>query len=149
MYPILDIKAFGLTARDWVCTLEKAVLRALKGLGVGSAHTNEHTGVWVDSKDGVERKIASLGLHLQRNVSGHGISVNVEGEKLLEGLNRIVACGLIGREQTSIEREGGYTGLGVEGVGKVLGIEIARGLGAELEEGNPWELGVKEEMGSF
>lgn len=130
LYPLIDLKTFGLTARSWVCVLEKAIIKSLKEIGVSTAHTNEHTGVWVTSKDGVERKIASIGLHLRRGISSHGISVNVENQ-VLKGIGRITACGLVGREQTSIEKEVGEP-LAVPAVGALLGREIAKGLGSNI-----------------
>ncbi|RPA80284.1 hypothetical protein BJ508DRAFT_199977, partial [Ascobolus immersus RN42] len=105
LYPIVDLKAEGIRIRDWVCLLEKSVIRTLGRVGV-EAHTTVNTGVWTDCRDGVERKISSLGLAVSRGVAGEGVAVNVRTE-CLEGLNRITACGLVGREATSIEKEGG------------------------------------------
>lgn len=75
-----------------------------------------------------ERKIAAVGVRLRRNVTSHGVGVNVGTE--LWWFERIVACGLVGKEATSFEREG-VCGVRVEEVGDVWVEEVARRLGVE------------------
>ena len=60
----------------------------------------DFTGVWVG-----ERKIASLGVHVQRGVTTHGFAVNVEND--LQPWSWIVPCGLDGVQMTSLIRETG------------------------------------------
>lgn len=57
-------------------------------------------GVWVSPT----RKIASIGLHLRRHITSHGIALNVSTN--LSYFNKITACGLKNKEMTSFEREG-------------------------------------------
>ncbi len=84
--------------------LEQAVLAALAESGVTArTRTDEgadFTGVWVG-----ERKIASIGVHVQRGVSTHGFAVNVEND--LQPFEWIVPCGLEGVRMTSLIRERG------------------------------------------
>ena len=97
-YPILrvdDVVAY-------VRTLEAALVAALGEEGVGARARPEdgpdYTGVWVG-----ERKIASIGVHVQRGVSTHGFAVNVEND--LQPFQWIVPCGLEGVQMTSLIRE--------------------------------------------
>ena len=52
-----------------------------------------------------ERKIASIGVHVQRGVTTHGFAVNVEND--LQPFNWIVPCGLDGVRMTSLIKETG------------------------------------------
>ncbi|KAK7962762.1 uncharacterized protein PG986_003587 [Apiospora aurea] len=87
--------------------------------------TTENPGVWVkrrwadgdeDEADGrpgpegeEERKIAALGVHLRRHVTGLGVAVNcsmpVRGPESYDPWRRIVACGLEGKRVTSLAYE--------------------------------------------
>ncbi len=84
----------------------------------------ENAGVWTSER----RKIAAVGVHLRRNVTSHGVGVNVGTE--LWWFGRIVACGLEGVEATSFEREG-VSGVGVREVEDVFVEELAGRLGVE------------------
>lgn len=105
IYPIMDIKAVsserfprGMTARCFVNVLEEATIRTLKLYGVEGMRT-ENPGVWVNE----QRKIAALGVHMRRNISSFGVGINLATD--LAWFERIVACGLEGKEMTSLAAE--------------------------------------------
>ena len=62
--------------------------------------------MWTRAPSGVEeiRKIGSIGIHLRRGITSHGIGLNVTNE-VLEYFNLIDACGL-GKKVTSLEEMG-------------------------------------------
>ncbi|KAL1303816.1 hypothetical protein AAFC00_000276 [Neodothiora populina] len=121
-YPILDLKSHGLNPRNYVCLLEKTVIATLARYGV-KAFTTEHPGVWTTDDD----KICALGVHLRRNITSHGIGLNVATD--LTWFSRIVACGLEGKRTTSLENEGVKLGDdAVEQVGNVFVEEFAKAL---------------------
>ncbi|KAF2275947.1 lipoyltransferase [Westerdykella ornata] len=115
-YPILDLRAHKLTPRSYVCLLEKALIATCKRYGI-EAMTTENTGVWTTPDD----KIAAVGVHMRRNVTSHGVGLNVSTD--LWWFERIVACGLEGKRTTSFEREG-VKGVGVDEVGRVFVEEV-------------------------
>lgn len=82
--------------------------------GVDTMRT-DNPGVWRDE----DRKIAALGVHLRRNVSSHGVGLNVT-EEPLKWFGRIVACGLEGKGTTCLEREGGLVEGGVDEIAEVF-----------------------------
>ncbi len=99
-YPIVavdDVVAF-------VRAMEQAIVRALAGEGIAArsraGEGRDFTGVWVE-----DRKIASIGVHVQRGVTTHGFAVNVCGD--LAPWQWIVPCGLPGVRMTSILEETG------------------------------------------
>ena len=97
-YPIVGVEDVVAHVRG----LERAILAALAAEGVAArTRTDEgadYTGVWVG-----ERKIASIGVHVQRGVGTHGFAVNVEND--LQPFEWIVPCGLEGVRMTSLIRE--------------------------------------------
>jgi len=98
-YPIIDLKQHALTPKAYVCLLEKSLIKTCTHYGIATM-TTEHPGVWTTPNS----KIAALGIHLRRNVTSHGIGLNVSTD--LRWFDRIVACGLEGKKTTSFENEG-------------------------------------------
>ena len=125
-YPIFDLKRHGLRARDYVHLLEESVIKTCARYGIKGFRT-ENPGVWVSE----DRKICALGVHLRRNVTSHGIGLNVRMEPL-EWFDRIMACGLEGKGATSLENEG-VTHTEVEEVGDMFVEEFVKGLGGVEE----------------
>jgi lipoate-protein ligase B len=119
-YPIIDLRTHKLTPRCYVSLLEKSLIATCAKHGI-KAMTTEHTGVWTSPDD----KIAAIGVHMRRNVTSHGVGLNVNTD--LWWFDRIVACGLEGKRTTSFEREG-VQGKSVEGVGDDFVEEIAERL---------------------
>nr|OQO21328.1 hypothetical protein B0A51_11139 [Rachicladosporium sp. CCFEE 5018] len=78
-------------------------------------------GVWIDD----DRKICAVGVHLRRNVSSHGIGLNVSTD--LSWFERIIACGLEDKSVISLEAVG-VRGLSVEDVGEIFVKALADGL---------------------
>ncbi|KAJ5816395.1 Octanoyltransferase [Penicillium robsamsonii] len=108
-YTILDLKRLGLTPRCHIRVLENSVIDLLKSYGVGG-FTTEDPGVWVKPGSGSQpKKITAVGVHLRRNISSFGIGLNVTDEPMWF-FKQIVACGLEGKEATSLQ------GVGVPGL---------------------------------
>ncbi len=99
-YPIVRVD----DVVEYVRLLEQALVAALAEEGIaGRARFDDgpdFTGVWAG-----ERKIASIGVHVQRGVTTHGFAVNVEND--LQPFNWIVPCGLDGVQMTSLIKETG------------------------------------------
>ncbi|THW65660.1 lipoyltransferase [Aureobasidium pullulans] len=98
-YPIIDLKKHNLSPRNYVCLLEKTLIKTCSRYGI-KAMTTENPGVWTTPDD----KISALGVHLRRNITSHGIGLNINTD--LKWFSRIVACGLEGKRTTSFENEG-------------------------------------------
>lgn len=115
-----------MTPRDYVCLLEKSLIATCARYGI-KAMTTEHTGVWTSPDD----KIAAIGVHMRRNITSHGIGLNVNTD--LWWFDRIVACGLEGKRTTSFQKMG-VEGETVESVGKAFVDEFGQRLGIEEVE---------------
>ncbi|MCJ1431578.1 hypothetical protein MMC27_000932 [Xylographa pallens] len=119
-YVILALDAHGLKPATFVHFLESSVIETCKRYGI-TGFTTENPGVWTSEED----KIASVGVHLRRNVASHGVGLNVTTD--LKWFDRIVACGLVGKRATSLEKEG-VVGISVDDVAEVLAQCMAEGL---------------------
>jgi lipoate-protein ligase B len=98
---ILDLLRFPPVSglRKYMHALERAGIATLDRFGIQGI-TTENPGVWVDE----QKKIAAIGVNVRRYVTTHGVAINVETD--LAWFERIVACGLEGKETTSLRREG-------------------------------------------
>jgi len=101
-YPIMAVER----VRDFVDTMERAIIAALAEEGIRArsrAHEGlDYIGVWVE-----DRKIASVGVNVQRGVTTHGFAVNVDND--LTPFEWVIPCGLGGVRMTSIAAETGGT----------------------------------------
>ena len=95
-YPILNLLVYGLSVPDYVWHLEEVVIRLLARFGIAAGRLGKLRGVWVG-----EEKIASLGVHLSRWISKHGLALNINTD--LEFFNFINPCGT-GRRVTSMAK---------------------------------------------
>lgn len=87
LYPILDLAAIHIKAREYVSSLEGAIIEVLGRYGIRGQRTS-NPGVWIDET----RKIASIGVHVRRNITTHGLGLNVGVDPMW--FDRIVACNL-------------------------------------------------------
>ena len=92
----------------FVRTMERALVAALADEGVAARARPDdgpdYTGVWAE-----DRKIASIGVHVQKGITTHGFAVNVDND--LAPFGWVVACGLPAVQMTSIARERGDASL--------------------------------------
>jgi lipoyl(octanoyl) transferase len=97
-YPILDLRPFGDDVHRYVRNLERVMIDSLAEHGVEAAVIDGLTGVWVN-----DRKIGSIGVHVNRGVTTHGFAVNVAND--LQPFEWIVPCGIESCRTTSLTRE--------------------------------------------
>jgi lipoyl(octanoyl) transferase len=121
-----DIVAF-------VRLIERAAVDALAAAGIAArARPDEgadYTGVWV-----ADRKIASIGLHVSRGVSAHGIAINADND--LAPFGWVVACGLPDVQMTSVTAETGRADT-LPGLRDAFASAFAAQLGADARVVDP------------
>ena len=121
-YLILSLQTLNWTSRQHIRFLEDSVIATCKQYAI-DGFRSDNPGVWTASGD----KIASVGVHLRRYTTSHGIGLNVGVD--LEWFNRIVMCGLPEKRATSLEKEG-CQGKSVDEVANVFAETVAIGLGS-------------------
>lgn len=103
-YPIVSLKPYDDDVHAYVRRLERVAIEALAAHGVAAGTIEGLTGVWTDPTTGDEaRKIGSIGLHVSRGVTTHGMAVNVNND--LQPFEWIVPCGIDDCRVTSLTRE--------------------------------------------
>jgi lipoyl(octanoyl) transferase len=97
-YPIVSLKPYGDDVHEYVRRLERVTIEALAEHGVAAGTIEGLTGVWTG-----ERKIGSIGVHVSRGVTTHGLAVNVNND--LQPFEWVVPCGIDNCRVTSLSRE--------------------------------------------
>lgn len=97
-YPILNLAEHGRDLHRYLRRLEGVLIGTLSTFGIAAARWIGRTGVWVAG-----RKIASIGIHLNRWVTRHGFALNVDIN--LAPFELIVPCGIQGIKATSMAEE--------------------------------------------
>ena len=94
-YAMLDLNRRKPDVRAYVATLEEWIIRTLATFNVRGERREDRVGVWVrrpEKGEGVEDKIAAIGIRVQRWVTLHGLAINVAPE--LTHFAGIVPCGV-------------------------------------------------------
>jgi lipoyl(octanoyl) transferase len=118
-YPIVSLRPYGDDVHEYVRRLERVMIGALGDHGVPAKVIDGLTGVWTqtprrraDMSSVAElsgpstpehRKIGSIGVHVSRGVTTHGLAVNVNND--LQPFEWIVPCGIEGVAMTSLAHE--------------------------------------------
>jgi lipoyl(octanoyl) transferase len=105
-YPIVSLAPYGDDVHEYVRGLERVMIGALGEHGVAAQVIKGLTGVWTEGEPppgGAARKIGSIGVHVSRGVTTHGLAVNVSND--LQPFEWIVPCGIEGVAMTSVSRE--------------------------------------------
>jgi lipoyl(octanoyl) transferase len=126
-YPIVSLKPYRDDVHEYVRRLERVAIEALAAHGVEAGTIEGLTGVWTRGAPppggrrddmssqgrqigpsavgavGEARKIGSIGVHVSRGVTTHGLAVNVNND--LQPFDWVVACGIEGARPTSLGRE--------------------------------------------
>jgi lipoyl(octanoyl) transferase len=122
-YPIVDLRELGLGIRDYVRQMERSIIAALADWSVEAQVIDGLAGVWTAGAaplasgtlgpqrapvgegvgTGEARKIGSIGIHVSRGVTTHGLAINVNND--LQPFTWIVPCAIEGVAMTSLSRE--------------------------------------------
>lgn len=159
-YPIVDLGAYGDDVHEHVRRLERVAISALGQHGVLAQTIEGLTGVWTEGEepgstsrgaeglqrsDGIgspareARKIGSIGVHVSRGITTHGLSINVSND--LQPFEWVVPCGIEGCQVSSLSRE-----LGAEQelapFGETVAAHYAKVYERRPAEVSPAELGL-------
>ncbi|MCL4767787.1 MAG: lipoyl(octanoyl) transferase LipB [Hyphomicrobiaceae bacterium] len=125
VYTMLDVRRRTGDIRAFVRQLESWAIATIGQFGVRGETRAERVGVWVrrpERGEGVEDKIAAIGIRIRRWISFHGLSLNVSPD--LGHFTGIVPCGV---------RQHGVTSLADLGRGVAMS-EVDAALAAVFEQ---------------
>ena len=105
-YPILDLEKVGIGLREYIDSIEEAIIGVCAEWGIEAGRVAGASGVWIEGDSPRARKICAIGVRSSRYVTMHGFALNVTTD--LRYFNHINPCGFVDRGVTSIEREVGH-----------------------------------------
>jgi lipoyl(octanoyl) transferase len=159
-YPIIDLRPYDNDVHEYVRRLERVAIDSLAEHSVAATTIEGLTGVWTegtppagggpDSKRTMPspsgppagneaRKIGSIGVHVSRGVTTHGLAVNVSND--LQPFEWIVPCGIEGCQVTSLSRELGAEQQ-LDGFAETVAAQFAAVYEREPVSADPKDLGL-------
>ncbi|TCO48032.1 lipoyl(octanoyl) transferase LipB [Actinocrispum wychmicini] len=102
-YPIVKL-ADPIDVVQYVRRIEEALIAVCAKFGLRTGRVEGRSGVWLPADDRrPERKIAAIGIRVQRGVTMHGFEINCDAD--LSAFDRIVPCGIRDAGVTSLSWE--------------------------------------------
>jgi lipoyl(octanoyl) transferase len=102
-YPIVELTE-PMDVVQYVRRLEQALIHVCDQLGVRTGRVDGRSGVWLAADDrGPERKIAAIGIRVQRGVTMHGFEINCNAD--LAAFGDIIPCGIRDAGVASLSQE--------------------------------------------
>jgi lipoyl(octanoyl) transferase len=102
-YPIIKL-ADPIDVVHYVRRLEEALILVCAQFSVHTGRVKGRSGVWIPADErGPERKIAAIGIRVQRGVTMHGFELNCNPD--LAAFDKIVPCGIRDAGVTSLSWE--------------------------------------------
>jgi lipoyl(octanoyl) transferase len=138
-YPIVSLKPYGDDVHGYIRRMERVMISALGDWGVEAQVIDGLTGVWTKGEPppaGAARKIGSIGIHVNRGITTHGLAINVNND--LQPFEWIVPCGIEAVRMTSLCAE-----LGAEQDSDAFATAVAQRFG-EIYGRRPVDAGVDE-----
>jgi lipoyl(octanoyl) transferase len=136
VYPIVSLPELEQPddVHSFIRLMERAMIDALGEWGVSAQVIEGLTGVWTAGEPppaGEARKIGSIGIHVNRGVSTHGLAINVNND--LQPFEWVIPCGIEAVRMTSLSRELGAE-QDLEAFGSTVADRLAAAYGRELVE---------------
>ncbi len=97
-YPIIQLQTRRKDVKWYLEMLEQTIIMTLSEFGIQGKRIDGLTGVWVE-----DRKIASIGVRVEKWITSHGFALNVNTD--LSYFKLIVPCGIKDKDVTSMEKE--------------------------------------------
>ena len=138
-YPIVSLKPYGDDVHGYIRRMERVMISSLEEWGVSAQVIEDLTGVWTRGEPppyGEAKKIGSIGIHVNRGITTHGLAINVNND--LQPFEWIVPCGIEAVQMTSLCAE-----LGAEQDMDGFASTVAERF-AEIYERRPVELAPAE-----
>lgn len=102
-YPILDLDNHKISLKQYIHTIEEAIILTIAEFGIIGTRFEGATGVWLDVGKQNTRKICAIGVRASKFVTMHGFALNVNTD--LTYFNYINPCGFVDKGVTSIQKE--------------------------------------------
>lgn len=102
-YPILDLEQFDMGVKQYIHAMEEVIIKTLQNYNIKSERLEGSTGVWLDTKGHLPRKICAIGVKASRYVTMHGFAFNINTD--MNYYTYINPCGITDKTVTSLQNE--------------------------------------------
>ena len=104
VYLMLDLQARAMDLRGYIQSLESWLINTVSEFGIKGERRDKRIGVWVDSGNGTDVKLAAIGIRVRKWVAFHGVSLNICPD--LSMYDAIVPCGVKDHGVSSLHQLG-------------------------------------------
>ncbi len=108
VYFMIDLNKRKKDIRKFISLIEISLIQLLKNYNIESTTFKDRVGIWVTKNQGKvlkkEKKIGAIGLRLQKWITYHGLSFNINPN--MKYYNFIHSCGLSEYKNTSLKELG-------------------------------------------
>ncbi|MGL4932723.1 MAG: lipoyl(octanoyl) transferase LipB [Aeromonas sp.] len=125
LYVLVDVRRCKFSVRELVTALETAIISTLAQSHINAYAKADAPGVYVKNDQGLEAKLASLGLRIRKGCSFHGLALNIKMD--MTPFLHINPCGYAGMTMTQTSVLGGPQS--VTEAQRVLVAELAKLIG--------------------
>jgi lipoyl(octanoyl) transferase len=101
-YPIIGL-ADPIDVVNYVRRLEESLITVCTELGLSAGRVEGRSGVWIKDHSRPDRKVAAIGVRVQRATTLHGFALNCDCD--LSAFDAIVPCGITDAGVTSLSGE--------------------------------------------
>lgn len=126
IYPVVSLERLRMGVHRFMQVLGEAIVEWLSAQRVAALWKDDAPGVWVGPAGA--RKIASVGVHVHKQVPIHGVSLNLTPD--LRAFQLLRPCGFSSDVMTSLEAERGHA-IPLLSAARELMPRLASGLGVE------------------
>lgn len=98
-YPVIRISDWGWGVKQYIAQLEQSMMDVLGTFNLYGDRMNDHPGTYIHGQ-----KIGSVGIHLRKFVSIHGLALNVCPD--LSHFSMFTPCGISSMQATSMHAQG-------------------------------------------
>jgi len=105
IYPIIDLKKnpWNSDLKKYLNFLHSWIIATLEHLGINAHIRDDHIGIWVN-QNGIDAKVAAIGIRARKWVAFHGVAVNINTD--LTNFKSFVPCGINDLPVTSLSSMG-------------------------------------------
>ena len=99
-YFVINLNNKKKDIRKFINIIEKSIITSLKKFEVNSYSDKKNIGIWI-KKNGVEKKVAAIGIRVKKWIAYHGFSLNINNDII--NYKKIIPCGIKNKDVVTLK----------------------------------------------
>ena len=99
-YFVINLNNKKKDIRKFINIIEKSIITSLKKFEVNSYSDKKNIGIWI-KKNGVEKKVAAIGIRVKKWIAYHGFSLNINNDII--NYKKIIPCGIKNKDVATLK----------------------------------------------